>query len=91
LPVATAGFALAWSAGFLVVFLPAGVGVREAVLYAVLVPAFDGRVVDPSHAAVTAALVSRFAMTVGDVAWGAIGLMLSVRRRTAEPAPDVPG
>jgi uncharacterized membrane protein YbhN (UPF0104 family) len=90
LPLAIAGFALAWTTGFVVVFVPAGVGIREAVLYAVLVPAFDGRVPDPTHAAVTAALVSRFAMTVGDVAWGAIALMVSARRRSAEPLPDPP-
>lgn len=88
LPVAIAGFALAWSAGFLVVFLPAGVGVREAVLYAVFVPAFEGRVPDPAHAAVTAALVSRFVMTLGDLGWGAVGLALSMRCRGGEPEPE---
>lgn len=81
LPLAIAGFALAWSTGFIFVFVPAGVGIREAVLYAVLAPAFDGRVPDPAHAAVTAAVVSRFAMTVGDLAWGAVALALSPRQR----------
>jgi uncharacterized membrane protein YbhN (UPF0104 family) len=90
LPLAVAGFALAWSAGFVVVFVPAGVGIREAVLYAVLVPAFDGRVPDPFHAAVTTALVSRFTMTVGDLLWGAVALASVARRRGGSPQTEPP-
>ncbi len=55
------GYALAWVCGFLVVFAPAGLGVREAVLVAVLTPALS---VDE---ALTVALLSRAAVTAADV------------------------
>jgi len=54
------GFALAWSAGLLVVIAPAGVGVREAVLVAALSPVLD------SADALVVALASRLFMSVGD-------------------------
>ncbi|HXW44325.1 MAG TPA: lysylphosphatidylglycerol synthase transmembrane domain-containing protein [Streptosporangiaceae bacterium] len=59
--LAIGGFAFAWSAGFLVVFAPAGAGVRELVLVALLSP-FIG-----SGNAWAVALVSRVLMTLGDL------------------------
>lgn len=60
-PLAVGGFAFAWAAGFLVVFAPAGVGVRDVLLVAVL-----GRVLDGGPAT-TVAVVSRILMTLGDL------------------------
>ena len=59
--LAIGGFAFAWSAGFLVVCAPAGAGVRELVLAALLSP-FIG-----SGNAWAVALVSRVLMTLGDL------------------------
>ena len=82
--LATGAFALAWLAGFLAVFLPAGAGVREAVLVALL----GGAVAQPQ--AVALAVMSRFALTLAD----AIGLVVGAalrrswrgkQRRTAAP------
>jgi glycosyltransferase 2 family protein len=54
-------FALAWSAGFVIVFIPAGAGVREVVLIALLSPAIG------AYKAGAIALVSRLLMTLGDL------------------------
>jgi hypothetical protein len=59
--LATGGFAFAWCAGFLVVFAPAGAGVREIVLIAVLVAVLT------RGDATAVALVSRVLMTIGDL------------------------
>jgi uncharacterized membrane protein YbhN (UPF0104 family) len=66
--LALGGFAFAWSVGFLVVFAPAGAGVREVVLVATL-----GTVIGVGDATAIA-LVSRGLMTVGDlVTAGVVG------------------
>ncbi|TDD71023.1 UPF0104 family protein [Jiangella aurantiaca] len=62
--LATGAYALAWTVGFLVVVVPAGVGVREAVLGLVLADQVSG------GAAVLAVLASRVLMTVADLALG---------------------
>lgn len=61
LRLAIGGYALSWIVGFLAVAMPAGVGVREAVLVSILAPAVG------VAAAVSVALVSRFAVTVVDL------------------------
>lgn len=66
--VATGAFAAAWLIGFAVLPAPAGAGVREAVLVALLVPFV------PTGAALTIALVSRLLLTIADLGWGAVGL-----------------
>lgn len=66
LGVCVGAFALAWVAGFLVLVLPAGAGVREAVLVAVLGSALTL----PSGAPLLLSLVSRLALTVSDVLLG---------------------
>lgn len=73
------GYALAWVVGFLVFFIPAGVGVREVVLgasLAGLVPAGD---------VVVVVLLSRILFTIADLV---LGLISSVAiRREARAAP----
>jgi hypothetical protein len=62
-PLSIGGFALAWSVGFLIIFLPAGAGAREVVLIAVL-----GHPAGlPLAAAGAVALVSRAASVAGDL------------------------
>jgi uncharacterized membrane protein YbhN (UPF0104 family) len=86
LPVAIGGFALAWTVGFLVVFAPAGVGPREAVLAAVFASFLPG---GSRGAPLALALISRLMMSLGDVVWAGAAIALSGGRRTAavvEPA-----
>ncbi|AZN30864.1 flippase-like domain-containing protein [Flaviflexus salsibiostraticola] len=67
------GYALAWVVGFLVFFVPAGVGVREVVLgasLAGLVPAGD---------VVVVVLLSRILFTIADLILG-LSSSLSIRR-----------
>ena len=59
--LAVGGFAFAWSVGFLVVFAPAGAGVRDVLLVAVLGPVLG------VGSATAVALVSRALMTAGDL------------------------
>lgn len=59
--LAVGGFAFAWSVGFLIVFAPAGAGVREVLLVALLGPVLG------VGAATAVALVSRALTTVGDL------------------------
>ena len=64
--LAAGGFAFAWCVGFLVVFAPAGAGVREVLLVALLGPVLG------TGGATAIALVSRVLMTVGDLATAAV-------------------
>jgi glycosyltransferase 2 family protein len=87
LPLAIGAFAFAWCAGFLVVLAPAGAGVREVVLVAILAPVV-GR--DPATAI---ALVSRAVTAVADlVVAGAAAAYLrrDHRRGSAGPGGTVP-
>ena len=59
--LATGGYAFAWSVGFLVVFVPVGVGVREILLVATLSPTIG------TGSATAVALVSRALTTAGDL------------------------
>jgi hypothetical protein len=68
-------YALAWSAGILIVVFPGGIGPRELALIAALAP------VAPRGAALAIALVSRLVMTGSDLAWGAAGLVIGHRIR----------
>lgn len=82
----TGGWALAWTAGFLFVVAPAGAGVREVVLAAVLAGAL------PAPAAALAVLVSRVVLTVIDLLFAGAGLLLArgVRHPGARPPPVRP-
>ncbi|MFD2793255.1 lysylphosphatidylglycerol synthase domain-containing protein [Promicromonospora vindobonensis] len=83
LALATGGWALAWTAGFLFVVAPAGAGVREVVLAAVLAGAL------PAPAAALAVLVSRVVLTVIDLLLAGTGLLLArgAQRPDAKPPP----
>lgn len=70
--LATGAYALAWTVGFLVVVVPAGVGVREAVLGLALADQLSG------GAVVIAVIASRMLLTVADLA---LGLAAAARRR----------
>ena len=74
-------FALAWVVGFLVVFVPAGAGAREATLVLVLGPTLG------NGNALALALMSRVLMIVGDfVVVGPAVLSARVHARRAAPA-----
>jgi hypothetical protein len=71
--IAVGGFALAWCAGFVVVFAPAGAGVRDVLLVTIL-----GAVLGVADATAVA-LVSRLLMTAGDLL-AAAGAAFAARR-----------
>lgn len=74
---AVAAFALAHAAGVLLVFAPAGLGAREAVLIALLAPAVG------VPAAAAAALLARVAHSIGDFALAAAAAAWSRRATEA--------
>jgi hypothetical protein len=71
---ATGAFAAAWCAGFLVVVVPAGAGVREAALVLLL----GGALARPQ--ATVIAVVSRLLFVLADLGWGAAALLAGRRR-----------
>lgn len=75
LALAIGAYALAWVAGFLVVFVPAGTGVRESVLGLF----FTGALTSGGVLAVV--LVSRIAMTFADLLLAAIGALLKAQNK----------
>jgi glycosyltransferase 2 family protein len=88
--VSVGGYALSWTAGFVAVFAPAGAGVREAVMIAVLHTQATAAI------ALTVTLVSRAISVVADATTGAVAAALVGRRRlsqlraargTASPGP----
>lgn len=83
LPLAVGAYALAWSVGFILIPFPGGVGPRELALVAALAP-----IMSPGPA-IAVAVLSRVAMTVGDLAWAALaaGLGWEARRQAARPGP----
>ncbi len=72
--LAISGFALAWTVGFLAVLVPAGIGVREAVIIAVF-----GTFFAAGGGPEALAIVSRLCMSVGDVICAAVAIA-SARR-----------
>lgn len=82
--LATGGWALAWTAGFLFVVAPAGAGVREVVLAAVLAGVL------PGPAAGLAVLVSRVVLTLVDLAFAGAGLLFArAAGRTGAGSPPL--
>jgi glycosyltransferase 2 family protein len=77
--LAIGSFAFAWCAGFIVIFAPAGAGIREVVLIALLAVAMSR-----ADAAVVA-LVSRALMTIGDLASAGIAAWFARRSRRSRP------
>ena len=82
LVTATAAFVVSYVAGIAVVVAPAGLGVREVVLYALLRPAVG------DEAALVLSLVSRVWLIATEIA-GA--LMIMIATRGSENAPRAPG
>ena len=78
------GYALAWAVGFLLIPFPGGIGPREIALIAVLSP------VMPRGPALVIALASRVVMTVGDLAWAGLAMVIG-RRETHPPVAGVSG
>lgn len=87
--VCTGAYALAWTLGFLFIPVPAGVGIREAVLVATL-----SGVLDPG-AVLVVVLLSRVILTIADV--GIAGVAAAMSRSGAagdigtRPDPDGDG
>jgi uncharacterized membrane protein YbhN (UPF0104 family) len=73
--VSIGAYSLSWAVGFLAVFAPAGAGVREAVMVAVL----SARTTPAT--ALTVALLCRALAVVADAAAGAVASALVGRRR----------
>jgi uncharacterized membrane protein YbhN (UPF0104 family) len=70
--------------GFLIIFIPGGIGAREIALIAVLAPVMS------SASALVVALASRVVTTVGDLVWAGVGLAIGrAQSRTAKPRPDL--
>ncbi|MDT7570392.1 MAG: glycosyltransferase 2 family protein [Actinomycetota bacterium] len=69
------GYALAWTVGFLVLLVPAGAVIREAVLVVVFAEVLDRPV------ALAVAAVSRGVMTLGDLLWGGAGALMRPKNR----------
>jgi glycosyltransferase 2 family protein len=81
-PFIVGAYAFAWLLGFVIVFAPSGLGVREATLVALLAPRFG------AGPATAIALVLRFANIVGElVAFGAIELVTRLWSRPAVSGP----
>ncbi len=78
--LAIGAFAFAWCAGFLVILAPAGAGIREYVLLALLGPAVG------FGAAAAIALVSRVLMTLGDLVTAGTAGWLARRSRSVAAA-----
>jgi glycosyltransferase 2 family protein len=75
--VSVGAYALSWVVGFLAVFAPAGAGVREVVMVAVLHT-------HPAAIAVTVALASRAISVLADAVTGAAASALIGRRRLGQ-------
>ncbi|MBC6456741.1 lysylphosphatidylglycerol synthase domain-containing protein [Actinomadura sp. HBU206391] len=78
--LSTGAYALAFTAGFLVVIAPGGLGAREAALVIALAPGL------PGGGPLVVALASRVVLTVADLLWAAVAVAL---RRTAPRAGSV--
>ncbi len=73
--VSVGGFALSWVAGYLAVFAPAGAGVREAVMVAIL------GTQTKTSVALAVALITRALTVAADALTGGLALALVGRRR----------
>jgi uncharacterized membrane protein YbhN (UPF0104 family) len=84
--VAVGGYALAFSAGLLLIVVPSGIGAREVILIAALTP------VMPHGGAVAVALVVRVITTASDLTLGGLGLAIgrAARARLVAAPPEPP-
>ncbi len=72
-----------WAVGFLILFVPSGIGVREAVMSAVLVQAAGL----PVAMGGLVAVISRLAMVLAELAWVLAGFALRATRKGREDTP----
>lgn len=79
--IAIGGFAFAWCIGFIVVFAPAGAGVRDVLLLLVL-----GQVLSTASATVVV-LISRVLLTVADLLCAGLAAAFTRRPRPGPPVP----
>jgi uncharacterized membrane protein YbhN (UPF0104 family) len=84
LALSLGAYALAWSVGFLIIFIPGGIGAREIALIAVLAPVMS------SASALVVALASRVVTTVGDLVWAGVGLAIGRAQSRSAKAQDQP-
>ena len=84
LALSLGAYALAWSVGFLIIFIPGGIGAREIALIAVLAPVMS------SASALVVALASRVVMTVGDLVWAGVGLAIGRAQSHSAKAQSQP-
>lgn len=77
--IALGGFAFAWSIGFVIVFAPAGAGVRDVLLFLVLRPVLS------TADAAAVVLASRVLLTAGDLLTAAVASRLG---RPSYPSVD---
>jgi uncharacterized membrane protein YbhN (UPF0104 family) len=82
--LATGGYALAYSAGLLLVVFPNGIGAREVILIALLAP------VVPHGTALAIAIAARLLTTASDLAWGCLGLTMGRRNDRIRPLVGTP-
>jgi uncharacterized membrane protein YbhN (UPF0104 family) len=81
LPRFSASVALATVAGFVVILLPAGLGVREAALADLMVPYLEGVVSEPAAVACISVAVFRLVSVVSEVLISGILYVVGVGRR----------
>jgi uncharacterized membrane protein YbhN (UPF0104 family) len=82
---ATAAVALATVAGFAVVVLPGGLGVREAALAEIVLPLLAHRTAHPELLAVVAAALLRVVWVLAEVAASAILMMIRPKQGSGVP------
>jgi uncharacterized membrane protein YbhN (UPF0104 family) len=81
--LALGGYAFAWCVGFIVIFAPAGAGIREVLLIAALQPVLG------VPAATAVAVVSRAVTAASDVIVAGLAAFRRPRLASPTPAPDV--
>jgi len=85
LPRFTAAVALATAAGFMAIFIPAGVGVREAALVEIVIPYLRGVTGRPQLVAWAAALLLRLVSVVSELGISSILYVAGISRRKHPP------
>ncbi len=75
---ATFIYSLAWLIGFLIIFIPAGIGIRE-VLFSALLSTYAGLSYQQSSAV---SVTSRLIVLVGEASWVIVGLILRSRQKS---------
>lgn len=74
----TASFSAAWWMGFIVIFVPSGLGIREWVLSGTVVSLLGL----PAASAGAMALLARVFSIISEALWAVIGFILTIQRRT---------